>query len=284
MTEKGHTVLKSILPKYKDNIEIVVGSQDKDIKEDFYLEIKSLCGYHSTEFIDRRDFVSVNTKWALAVSWRWMIQGDDQLLIVFHDSLLPRYRGFNPLVSALINGDQKIGVTALLAKQKYDTGDIITQSETAIEYPIKIQAAIGKILKNYQESSLYVMEKIVNNDELILVPQDEQKATYSLWRDDDDYRIDWNLSSDKLKRFIDAVSYPYKGALSIVGGNLVRILEVEIVKDVVVENRTPGKVIFIEDNFPVVVCGRGLLKILQMVDNAKGTSLIPIKNFRTRFL
>jgi methionyl-tRNA formyltransferase len=284
MTEKGHTVLKSILPNYKNNVEIVIGSRDTQIQKDFYSEIKSLCEYHSTKFIDKKEFISINTKYALAISWRWMINTDDKVLIVFHDSLLPRYRGFNPLVSALINSEQKIGVTALLATSEYDKGDIITQSLTQIEYPIKIQAAITKILKNYQETCLYVMEKIINNEHFILIPQDEEKATYSLWRDDEDYRINWNHSSIKLKRLIDAVSYPYKGASTILNSNLVRILEAEIVKDVVIENRTPGKVIFVEDDHPIVVCGEGLLKIIEMIDDQTKTSLIPVKNFRIRFL
>lgn len=284
MTEKGHTVLKSILPNYKNNIEIVIGSRDTQIQKDFYSEIKSLCEYHSTKFIDKKEFISINTKYALAISWRWIIKTDNKVLIVFHDSLLPRYRGFNPLVSALINSEPKIGVTALLATSEYDKGDIITQSVSQIEYPIKIQAAITKILKNYQETSLYVMEKIINDNHFIVIPQDEKKATYSLWRDDEDYRINWNHSSIKLKRLIDAVSYPYKGASTILNGNLVRILEAEIVKDVVIENRTPGKVIFVENDHPIVVCGQGLLKIIEMIDDKTKTSLIPVKNFRIRFL
>ena len=284
MTEKGYAVLQSILPDYKKNIEIVIGSQDTQIQKDFYSEIKCLCQYHSIEFIDKKEFISINTKYALAISWRWIINTDDKFLIVFHDSLLPRYRGFNPLVSALINGEQKIGVTALLATSEYDKGDIITQYETAIEYPIKIQEAINKIITNYQDTSLYVMEKIANDDHFIGIPQDENKATYSLWRDDEDYRINWNHSSIELKRFIDAVSYPYKGAATKLNGNLVRILEAEIVQDVVIENRTSGKVIFVQNDHPIVVCGKGLLKIIEMIDDQTRTSLIPIKKFRIRFL
>jgi len=284
MTEKGYAVLQSILPDYKKNIEIVIGSQDTQIQKDFYSEIKCLCQYHSIEFIDKKEFISINTKYALAISWRWIINTDNKFLIVFHDSLIPRYRGFNPLVSALINGEQKIGVTALLATSEYDKGDIITQYETAIEYPIKIQEAINKIIKNYQDTSLYVMEKIANDDYFIGIPQDENKATYSLWRDDEDYRINWNHSSIELKRFIDAVSYPYKGASTKLNGNLVRILEAEMAQDVVIENRTSGKVIFVQNDHPIVVCGKGLLKIIEMIDDQTRTSLIPIKNFRIRFL
>ena len=283
MTEKGYRVLQKLLTKFKHNIEIVIGSRDSQLQEDFYSEIKCLCEDNYIHFVDRKDFGEITTQYAIAVSWRWIINMDNSNLIVFHDSLLPRYRGFNPLVSALINGDSQVGVTALFATSEYDKGDIITQSLTQIDYPIKIQDAINKILENYEEIALYVLEKIVNNNKFSVVVQNENQATYSLWRDDEDYRINWHQSSIELKRFIDAVGYPYKGAATILNCNLVRILEAEIVRDVVIENRIPGKVIFVKDSQPIVVCGQGLLQIQKLIDDKENQSLIPLPKFRTRF-
>lgn len=283
MTEKGYRVLQKLLTKFKHNIEIVIGSRDSQLQEDFYSEIKCLCEDNYIHFVDRKDFGEITTQYAIAVSWRWIINTDNSNLIVFHDSLLPRYRGFNPLVSALINGDSQVGVTALFATSEYDKGDIIAQSLSQIEYPIKIHDAIKKIIENYAEISLYVVETIVNNNKFSIIVQNEYQATYSLWRDEEDYRINWNQSSIELKRFIDAVGYPYKGAATTLNGDLVRILEAEIVKDVVIENRTPGKVIFIENSQPIVVCGQGLLKIQKLMDDKENKSLIPLSKFRSRF-
>jgi methionyl-tRNA formyltransferase len=49
----------------------------------------------------------------IAISWRWMLKVSN--LIVIHDSLLPKYRGFSPLVNMLINGEDTLGVTVLFA-------------------------------------------------------------------------------------------------------------------------------------------------------------------------
>ena len=46
-----------------------------------------------------------------------------------HSSLLPRYRGAAPINWAILNGDEKTGVTIM----HMDAGDIITQAETAID-------------------------------------------------------------------------------------------------------------------------------------------------------
>ena len=283
MTEKGYTFLLKLLPEFKNSIETVVGCRDSSVQEDFYLQIESLCQNHRIDFIDRKGFKEITTQYTIAISWRWIINQDNSNLIVIHDSLLPRYRGFNPLVSALINGDNQIGVTALFATEEYDKGDIIFQAVTQINYPIKIQDAINSILNSYEEIALYLLEAIVNNRKFSLTAQNENNATYSLWRDDDDYLINWNQSSIEIKRFIDAVDYPYKGAATTLNGNLVRILEAEIVQDVVIENRVPGKVIFVKNSQPTIVCGKGLLQIKKMIDDQEHMSLIPLPKFRVRF-
>jgi methionyl-tRNA formyltransferase len=42
-------------------------------------------------------------------------------------------------------------------------------------------------------------------------------------------------------------------------------------------------VIFVQAGLPVVVCGTGLLRIEELVDDATGGSLLPLPRFRTRF-
>jgi methionyl-tRNA formyltransferase len=74
----------------------------------------------------------------MAVSWRWLIDHPAEQLIVFHDSLLPRYRGFEPLVTSLVNGETRIGVAALFGASEFDTGDVIVQSATASRIPSRL--------------------------------------------------------------------------------------------------------------------------------------------------
>ena len=50
-----------------------------------------------------------------------------------HASLLPNYRGAAPINWAIINGEQKTGVTTFFIDDKIDTGAIILQEEIAIE-------------------------------------------------------------------------------------------------------------------------------------------------------
>ena len=50
-----------------------------------------------------------------------------------HSSLLPRYRGAAPINWAILNGDEKTGVTIMHMANELDAGDIITQAATAID-------------------------------------------------------------------------------------------------------------------------------------------------------
>lgn len=283
MTEKGYAVVRLILSRYPGLVAAVIASRDGDVEDDHFDKIAELCRSNDIRFHDRSDDDSIRTDYVLAVAWRWLINSGSARLIVFHDSLLPRYRGFNPLVTALISGDREIGVTALYATSEYDRGDIIAQSSSPISYPIRIQEAIKIVTSNYEALAAHIGESLSRGHEPTAHPQGVADASYSLWRDDEDYFVDWASPAANIKRFVDAVGHPYKGAAATLKGKVVRIREAEAIDDVSIVNRTAGKVIFTNDSKPVVVCGQGLLMITDLVDGKTGKSLLPLSRFRSRF-
>jgi methionyl-tRNA formyltransferase len=284
MTRRGYSLLCDIVERFGDLIEQVVVARDPQLDDDCFDAIVALCQERGIRWCDRPTYTGgIATPYALAVAWRWMIDHKDTQLVVFHDSLLPRYRGFNPLVSCLINGERQIGVTALLGAARYDAGDILAQSASPIDYPIKLADAIERIRVDYKAAATDVLQRVERGEHLRGVPQQEAQATYSLWRDEVDYRIQWDRSAMSIARFVDAVGSPYKGASTLVNGVLARIDDAVPLPDVQIENRTPGKVIWMEDSCPVVVCGDGLLKILRLRADESGVNLLPLSSFRSRF-
>ncbi|QXH34609.1 methionyl-tRNA formyltransferase [Pseudomonas muyukensis] len=283
MTEKGFAFTKNAISKFGHLITLVVIGQDEAISNDFSAEIAELCAASGVAFTYRKHFSKMETEYAIAVSWRWLIAHPAEKLIVFHDSVLPRYRGFAPLVNSLINGESEIGVTALFGASEYDRGAIIHQSAKPVSYPITIAQAITQIDQCYLECANAVLEKIASGEPLIGQAQDDSKATYSLWRDEDDYQIDWSLPAAVVRRTIDALSAPYRGAYCRVNDVPARILGAVEVEDVNIENRHIGKVIFVEAGQPVIVCGEGLIKITACISEDSGESLLPLKKFRSRF-
>lgn len=287
MTFKGYYVLEKLVTKYgSSSVDFVVSCRDKNIAKDFYDEIKNLCTKNAIRFYDLKNDKELIEQaenqegiYRFAISWRWMIKNTSNLIIL-HDSLLPRYRGFAPLVNSLVNGESEIGVTALLAADDYDRGNIVLQKSIRIDYPIKISEAIEKITPLYFEIVDEIWSAIKEREPIKARKQNEEEATYSPWLDEEDYFIDWNWDAEKIKRFVDATGYPYDGAKSLVNNKIVRIIDVAVEEDVQIVDRLRhvGKVLFMKEGCPIVICGKGLIRINKMLDLDRREVSIPFRS------
>lgn len=286
MTFKGLKTLESLVEaKLQPYIEFVVIGKDLNTLNDYSKDIRSLCEKEGILHYTKSDKLPKILGYIITVSWRWLIKNvSSNKIIVFHESLLPRFRGFAPLVNQLICGEKEVGVTAIFGEKEYDTGDIIGQELMCVNYPISIHEAIEKVSKLYGKLIVSVFFDIIKNGYITTnVPQIESNATYSLWRDDDDYAIDWTKSSTFIRRFVDSVGFPYKGASSLLNGEKIRIEKVFELEDKYIEIRDVGKVIFLTENKPVIVCGEGLICIDKAVFDKTDTDILPLNKFRNRF-
>ncbi len=266
-----------------NHIQNITIGRDHNVMNDYAEEIIQYCKDNNLHYIERSAYKKTNAKYVISIGWRWIINIEShQKLIIFHDSLLPKYRGFNPLVTALINGDSEIGVTVLFGTSEFDKGDIISQYKIKVTYPIKIEKAIELVSKGYTFLFFDIIKKILDEKEIISIPQNEELATYSVWRDEYDYFIDWTKSSYEIKRFIDAVGFPYKGARTKMDNQEILVHDVEIFKELNVSNPDIGKVLLKQDQFPVIICGTGLIMITKISDLFGNYLPFPSK-FRIRF-
>lgn len=282
MTAKGLATFEALCRVAPGLVRSVVSARDPGTSDDAYDRLAGACAERDVPFLDRAS-PAPSSRYAIAVGWRWLIpERPGTTLVVFHDSLLPRYRGFNPLVTALIEGDASAGVTAILATDEYDRGDILGQVAVPLPRPLRIADAIDLVAGAYERLASDLGARIAAGSPLVGVAQSESDASYSLWRDDADYEMDWSLPAGRLRDFVLAVGPPYAGARTLLAGEPVRVWDVAVEADVAIANRTPGKVIFLRGGRPSVVCGRGLLRIDAMT-RADGSSCLPLTRFRVRF-
>jgi len=283
---KGYSVVKALTESLAPPAISCVIGKDDGVSDDWSAKLASYCVREGIDYTFRENnsYKKEDYDLVLAIGWRWIIRDVPQeKLIIFHDSLLPKYRGFAPLVNALINKEKTTGVTALLGAEGYDRGNILLQKRLDIVYPTNIEREIDKMSIAYADLALELFEQLnCGAIDMCGYPQEESEATYSLWRDDEDYRINWNDDAKNIEHFINCVGYPYMGACAMLNGSIVRVGKAWARGDIKVENRTPGKVIFVESGLPVVVCGTGLL-VLGNVQNEIGESILPLKSFRSRF-
>jgi methionyl-tRNA formyltransferase len=95
-----------------------------------------------------------------------------------HPSLLPKYRGPNPIREVILHNEKETGVTIFLIDELVDHGPILKQekiglfgNETYLELEEKLGKLGGKVLR----------EIIINylDGKIKAIPQDEGKATYT---------------------------------------------------------------------------------------------------------
>ena len=283
MTQKGFDVLNSLITsKQTQFIDFICIGKDSNLEDDFSDKIKELCEIHSIAYFFKESLSEkkLNSDFYIAISWRWLL--DLPNLIIIHDSVLPKYRGFAPLVNMLINGENEIGATAIFASNEYDKGEIIAQEKIAIQYPITIAEAINAVGNLYVNLVNQIISQGVSNSFQPKV-QNENEATYSLWLDQEDYFIDWNWTAEKIKRKIDACGFPYDGAKTILENDIIVVEKAEVEQDVQIENRTVGKVIFVKENCPIIVCGKGLLRLTAAKNVKTKENILPLSKFRLKF-
>lgn len=285
---KGLCCLKSAIQAgYLNNFNFtVIYGKDSNICNDHSDEIITICNEYQIEVFHRSERMRYQDfDYVVAVGWRWLIKDVlEKKLVIFHDSLLPKYRGFAPLINAALNKEKVVGVTALFGAAQYDKGDIISQIKLEVFYPIRIDELIEQVSLCYVELTTQILEALKRGNSLKGKRQCEHEASYSIWLDPSDYYLDWFDSSESLTNKINLLGPPYQHALSFIANeeDEVLIISAEEYSDLAIERRHVGKVLLVDDGCPVVICGEGLLKITEMTDKY-GNNLIPFKRFRVRF-
>ena len=162
-----------------------------------------------------------------AVSWRYLVPREvygrlRRGAFVFHDSLLPSYRGFAPTVWAMVNGEKETGVTLFEMVEEVDSGRIVDQQAV----PIGPGDYIGSVVARVTDVYLQLLERNLAALLAGTAPLREQNhagATYTCKRTPEDNRIDWAAPALAVFNLIRATSAPYTGAFCLWEGKRLTI-------------------------------------------------------------
>jgi methionyl-tRNA formyltransferase len=122
-----------------------------------------------------------------------------------HPSLLPRYRGPEPLFWVFRNGERKTGVTLHTVAAKLDAGRIVAQEEIALAD----DTAGDRLWIDSAELGARMLERVLADLDGFLhgaTPQDEHFASYQSWPTPDDLVINpdqWD--AERIGRFVHGV-------------------------------------------------------------------------------
>ncbi|MEG1377641.1 MAG: methionyl-tRNA formyltransferase, partial [Myroides sp.] len=160
-----------------------------------------------------------------------------------HASLLPDYRGAAPINWAIINGEEKTGVSTFFIDEKIDTGAVILKNETNISEEETAGELHDRLMLLGAETVVETLKLLENNQVTTTIqPAEETKTAYKLNREN--CKIDFNKSSKEVYNLIRGLN-PYPSAYTILtdNGNEYNIKIHDVTYTIEQHNFKPGKFI-----------------------------------------
>ncbi|HEY8559962.1 MAG TPA: methionyl-tRNA formyltransferase [Pyrinomonadaceae bacterium] len=127
-----------------------------------------------------------------------------------HMGLLPEYRGVNGVRWALINGEEKTGITIHYMDSGIDSGAVISR----VSFPITPADDILSLMIKSKTAGLYLLENVwrdIAAGRVNAVAQDESKARFYSSKMSSLEAIDWSKSNTEIHNLIRASAIPFPG-------------------------------------------------------------------------
>lgn len=140
---------------------------------------------------------------------RWALDIPSMGAVNVHPSLLPFYRGPSPMQWAILNGDEKTGITLINMNEKMDAGRIIYQEKIAIEDRDNFASLSERLAGRSAEILSETLCAIESKGMAEGVEQDHERATYTPIITKEMGRIIWDKGALEIVRRIRAfVDWP----------------------------------------------------------------------------
>ena len=146
-----------------------------------------------------------------------------------HASLLPQYRGANPIQRAIYDGNEETGITTMLTVLALDAGDICMQEKIKIT-PDMTDAQLMQIISDKAPFIMYPTIKQLYNKVLSPKKQDESKVSIAKKFKKEDAVLDWSKSALQLHNHVRSMT-TWPVACTTIDGKSVKILKTSVVEN-----------------------------------------------------
>lgn len=183
-------------------------------------------------------------------------------IINSHFSLLPRWRGADPITFAILNGDQQTGVSLMQIVERLDEGPLLAQKNLIIDTKDTQITLTEKLIELSNKTLLEYLPKYIAG-KISPTPQSLKSISYSKKLAKEDGLISWNNTSVDIERQIRAYAGWPKSRASINNVDCI-ILEADIDKS----DLSPGE-LSSRNNTLLIGCLDGSLSIKKIQPSGK---------------
>lgn len=178
-----------------------------------------------------------------------------------HASLLPRYRGASPIQHAIIDGEERTGITIMQMDAGIDTGDILYQKELPIDRRDTSQSLYDKLTVLGGQTIVEAL-KLLEQGMLVPRKQREEESCYVKMITKEMGRIDFSRDALSIERLVRGM-IPWPSAYTLFRGKQMKIWEA-VALEGDVSGLAAGTVSAVGKEDFTVVTGRGFLQIREL--------------------
>ena len=183
-----------------------------------------------------------------------------------HASLLPKYRGASPIQWAVLNGDEKSGVTIMHMAETMDTGDIIMAEEVVLAKEETAGSLHDKLAEIGGPLLISAMDAL-ETGRAPRIRQKEEEATHVKMLDKTMGNLEFSKSAVQLERWIRGLN-PWPTAYTKLDGKMLKLWKADVISaeelSKEVKSFEPGTIIMVaKDSFDVLT-GDGVLRVKEL--------------------
>lgn len=184
--------------------------------------------------------------------------------INLHASLLPRYRGANPIQRAIINGDKETGICTMITELGLDCGDVCLREK--IEIPDNM-TCVDLFEKISDESPKLLEKTLVGLVDKSITPekQCEDGVCMANKLTKEETLIDWSKPAQEIHNLVRGV-YKFPSAHFMHNGKIIKVLETRVVQN----SGKCGEFVKVTKDGVEVGCGKDCLLLVKVKPEGKG--------------
>ncbi len=183
-----------------------------------------------------------------------------------HASLLPKYRGAAPIQWAVINGDEKSGVTIMHMAETLDTGDMIMTREVTLA-PDETAGSLHDKLAEIGGPLLLEAMDALETGRAPRIRQNEEEATHVTMLDKTMGDMNFRQPAVQLERLIRGLN-PWPTAYTKLDGKMLKIWKAEVTSAEELsrdqKSHEPGTIVSVEKERIGILTGEGVLWVKEL--------------------
>ncbi len=182
-----------------------------------------------------------------------------------HASLLPKYRGANPIAEAILQGEGETGISIMLLDAGIDTGPILLKRSMPIAEDETTGSLTTKLADLGAQALLEALPQWIAS-KIIAEPQNEEKASHTRMHQKEDGVIRWDRPALVLARQVRAYN-PWPSAYTYWRGKLLKLITAQAFT-VEPETTVPPGTVSVHEiaghQVLAIVTGAGFLAVRQL--------------------